>query len=288
MRAISTTRSGRNPTPIAQNAGGWRLIVAIADVAHYVRRGRRAGPGSAPARQLGLFPDRVVPMLPENLSNNLCSLRPEEDRACVAAHIWIDDRGTMRRHRFIRGLMRSAARLTYEQVQAARDGRVDEKTRPLMDERHRPALRGLSDALAEARKRRGTLDLDLPERQVILDNGRPGGAHRSRVRGLDSHRLIEEFMIAANVAAAETLEAQAPAGDVPRSRCSRCSEDRGTREFLETLGLSLAKGQVIRPRCLRASCEQAAGTPYAGWSTSWSCAARPRPFTARRISAISA
>src|SRR5215813_12476211 len=113
------------PDPDPENRGGWHIVVAIADVAWYVR------PGTAldrEARRRGnsvYFPDRVVPMLPEALSNDLCSLQPGVDRACIAAHLWIDSAGRKRRHRFERGLMRSAARLTYEQVQAVHEGRAD-------------------------------------------------------------------------------------------------------------------------------------------------------------------
>jgi ribonuclease R len=249
------------PDSDPQNPGGWHLLVAIADVAHYVRGG---DPLDEEARRRGnsvYFPDRVVPMLPENLSNNLCSLRPGEDRACVAVHIWIDRRGTIRRHRFIRGLMRSAARLTYEQVQAARDGTPDEITGPLMERVIAP-LFGAYEALAEARKRRGTLDLDLPERQVIL--GKDGRVERIEARArFDSHRLIEEFMIAANVAAAETLEHHRQPAMYRVHDAPDAAKVAALREFLETIGLSLAKGQVIRPKMFTRLLEQAADTPYA-------------------------
>jgi ribonuclease R len=249
------------PDPDPQNRGGWHLIVAIADVAHYVR------PGDAldlEARRRGnsvYFPDRVVPMLPENLSNNLCSLRPDEDRACMAVHLWIDAEGRKRRHRFVRGLMRSAARLTYEQVQAARDGAPDDTTGPLLEPVIAP-LYGAFDALAAARRKRGTLELDLPERRVIM--GKDGRIERIEARArFDSHRLIEEFMILANVAAAETLEerrqpAMYRVHDVPDA-----AKIDALREFLETIGLSLAKGQVIRPKMFTRLLEQAARTPYA-------------------------
>ncbi|MDF2764883.1 MAG: rnr, partial [Rhodospirillales bacterium] len=249
------------PDPDPQNPGGWHLIVAIADVAHYVR------PGDAldlEARRRGnsvYFPDRVVPMLPENLSNNLCSLRPDEDRACMAVHLWIDGEGRKRRHRFVRGLMRSAARLTYEQVQAARDGAPDELTGPLLDSVIAP-LYGAYEALASARRRRGTLELDLPERRVIM--GSDGRIERIEARArFDSHRLIEEFMILANVAAAETLEdrrqpAMYRVHDVPDA-----AKIEALREFLETIGLSLAKGQVVRPKMFTRLLEQAARTPFA-------------------------
>ncbi len=249
------------PDPDPRNPGGWHLIVAIADVAHYVRPGSAL---DAEARRRGnsvYFPDRVVPMLPGALSNDLCSLRPDEERACIAVHLWIDRHGTKRRHQFVRGLMRSAARLTYEQVQAAREGASDENAGPLVDGVIVP-LYGAYQVLAEARRRRGTLDLDLPERQVFL--GLDGRIERITARPrFDSHRLIEEFMIAANVAAAETLEER-------RQPCMYRVHDapdpakiEALREFLQTIGLSLAKGQVIRPKMFTRLLEQAARTPHA-------------------------
>jgi ribonuclease R len=121
--------------PDSQSAGpgGWHLVVAIADVAHYVRPDSALDRAAYSRGNSAYFPDRVVPMLPEALSNGWCSLRPDEERGCLAAHLWIDAEGEIRRHRFERGLMRSAARLTYEQVQAARDGEPDETARPLLE-----------------------------------------------------------------------------------------------------------------------------------------------------------
>ena len=108
--------------PDPANPGGWHMVVAIADVAHYVRPGDALDQEARRRANSVYFPDRVLPMLPEALSNGLCSLRPGEDRACVAVHLWHDRRGRKLRHRFLRALMRSRARLTYEQVQAAVDG----------------------------------------------------------------------------------------------------------------------------------------------------------------------
>ncbi len=191
------------PDPDPNNKGGWHVIVAIADVAWYVR------PDDAldrEARRRGnsvYFPDRVVPMLPAQLSNSLCSLRPGEDRACLAAHLRIGPQGGTKSFRFERGLMRSAARLTYEQVQAAHEGHADTTTKKLADHVIDP-LFGAFKALHRARLRRQPLDLDLPERKVQLGaDGRVLGI--APVPRLDSHRLIEEFMIAANVAAAQFL-----------------------------------------------------------------------------------
>ncbi len=244
-----------------ENPGGWRMLVAIADVTHYVptdcaldREAYRRGNSC-------YFPDRVVPMLPEALSNGLCSLKPGEDRACVAVEMAVDRDGNPLRHRFLRGLMRSAARLTYEQVQAARDGAPDALTAPLMDTVIGP-LYGAFGALVRAREARGTLDLDIAETKIELDDdGRVSGIG-SRMR-LDSHRLIEEFMIAANVAAAATLlDHQAPSLYRVHAEPDKAKVE-ALREVLEPLGYSLAKGAVLKPRLFTHILERAAGRPEA-------------------------
>src|SRR5262249_46503936 len=146
------------------------------------------------------FPDRVVPMLPEALSNELCSLKPGVDRACLAVHLWIDTDGRKQRHRFERGIMRSVARLTYEEAQAAREGLVD----CALSRESIAALYDAFAALAKARAERGALELEIAEDRVVLDDeNRPAAILRAE--RLDSHKLIEEFMILANVAAAEQL-----------------------------------------------------------------------------------
>ncbi len=244
------------------NTGGWHLLVAIADVAWYVRPGGALDRAAYERGNSVYFPDRVVPMLPEALSNGWCSLIPGEDRSCLAVHLWIDANGNLRRHRFIRGLMRSAARLTYRQVQAARDGQPDAATEPLADGVIAP-LFGAYLALNEARMKRGVLELDLPERRVIIDPA-SGGIERVEFRErLDSHKLIEEFMICANVAAAEALEAA-------KRPCmyrihDQPPEDKleSLREFLETLAISLPRGQVVRAVDLNRILEKAAGRPEA-------------------------
>jgi ribonuclease R len=218
---------------------GYRLIVAIADVAHYVK------PDSAldkSARERGnscYFPDRVVPMLPEALSNGWCSLKPNEDRGCLFVEMHIDVHGRKLSHQFGRGLMRSAARKTYEQVQAEFED----------DPTSHAHLYAAYTALFAAREARGTLDLDLPERKVELG---PDGqvlsvAPRPR---LDSHRLIEEFMILANVCAAEELERQ----HLPcmyRVHAPPSPEKLDNlRSFLATLDISLQPGDQLHPRDL--------------------------------------
>jgi ribonuclease R len=217
------------------NAGGHRLLVAIADVAWYVRP---EDPLDHAAQERGnsvYFPDRVIPMLPEALSNDLCSLRPNEDRACMAVEMRIDSKGKLLRHRFMRGLMRSRARLTYRQVQRAIDGNPDELTGPLLDPVIRPLYAAYA-ALAAARRKRGTIELELAERQVVLDEAGLPVDIRKRER-VASHMLIEEFMIAANVAAAEALE---KAGEVCLYRVHDKPDTarlEALAQFLERLGV---------------------------------------------------
>ena len=249
------------PDPDPENRGGWHIIVAIADVALYVR------PGTAldrEARRRGnsvYFPDRVVPMLPEILSNDLCSLKPGVDRACFAAHLWIDAAGRKRRHRFERGLMRSVARLTYEQTQAAQEGH-SEGGLPLPRERV-AALFGAYTALATSRASRGALELDIDENRVVLD-GQKQPVAIVRTSRLDSHRLIEELMILANVAAAEELETR-------RQSCMYRIHDAPDLEKLEELrvildeigipGFRLARGQAPKPEMFNRILRRAAAAP---------------------------
>lgn len=239
---------------------GYHLIVAIADVAYYVR------PGSALDREAyrrgnsTYFPDRVVPMLPEALSNDLCSLRPKENRACMAFHLWIDTSGGLKSYKIVRGLMRSEARLTYDQVQAAKDGEPSDLTGPLMDKVINPLYEAY-EILDKARRQRGALDLDLPERKVLIDeNGNMTGV-KNRER-YDSHKLIEEFMILANVAAAQALESQ-KAPCVYRVH-DRPSADKlaSAGEFLDAFGLSLPKGNNVKPAQLNLLLSKAKESPY--------------------------
>ena len=225
------------------NPGGWRITVAIADVAHYVRPGTPLDIEARRRSNSTYFPDRVLPMLPEALSNGLCSLRPNEERACLAMHIWLDRNGQKKKHRVERGLMRSVARLTYEQVQAAKDGKPDDQTGPLFASVIQP-LYGAYQALMQARRKRGTLDLDLPELRILLDEKRHPVDVGRTVR-LDAHRLIEEFMIMANVAAAETLEAKA-------SPCMYRVHDKPDQGKLEGLGQLLKGLGVVRQGIMNA------------------------------------
>jgi len=227
------------------NPEGWRIIVAIADVSWYVRPESRLDKEAYERGNSVYFPDRVVPMLPEALSNGWCSLVPDEDRPCLAADMRIDRDGRIKNHRFFRGLMRSCARLTYEQVQQARDGNPDEHTAPLMASVI-TLLYGAYHALSRWRKDRHALELDIPEKRIVMDTDGKVSDILERDR-LESHQLIEEFMIAANVAAAETLESR-------KQPCMYRVHDQpgmdkieALSQFLQGLGLNFAKGQVVKP-----------------------------------------
>jgi ribonuclease R len=227
------------------NEGGWHLLVAIADVAWYVRAGDALDRDAYVRGNSVYFPDRVVPMLPEQLSNGWCSLKPHEDRPVLAAHMWIDAKGKLFRHQIIRGLMRSEARLTYTQVQAARDGNPDNVTAPLMEKVIAP-LYGAYKVLDEARAKRGALELDLIERKIIVDREGNILGVEPRAR-YDSHKLIEEFMIAANVAAAETLSRSAyPAVYRIHDRPDPERID-GLKEALQTIDVGFPNAGEARP-----------------------------------------
>ncbi|MEM6942965.1 MAG: VacB/RNase II family 3'-5' exoribonuclease, partial [Pseudomonadota bacterium] len=241
------------------NPGGHVVWVAIADVAWYVRPDSAL---DAEARKRGnstYFPDRVAPMLPERLSADLCSLVAGEDRPCLALRIVLDADGQKRTHRFTRALMRSPASLTYEQAQAAEEGNADTATQPFVETAIRPLFAAYR-AAARARDARQPLDLDLPERRVELSTEGVVTGVTTRDR-LDAHRLIEEFMILANVCAAETLEAKR-ADFVYRVHEEPAEEKiEALRETVESIGLTLAKGQVLKTRhlndLLRAAAEGA-------------------------------
>jgi ribonuclease R len=231
---------------------GYRLIVAIADVAHYVKPGSALDKSAGERGNSCYFPDRVVPMLPEALSNGWCSLKPNEDRGCLFVEMHIDVHGRKQSHRFGRGLMRSAARKTYEQVQAEFED----------DPASHAHLYAAYTALFAAREARGTLDLDLPERKVELgpDGQVKNIAPRPR---LDSHRLIEEFMILANVCAAEELEHR----HLPcmyRVHAPPSPEKLDNlRSFLATMDISLQPGDQLHPRDLDRVLKLVAGTDKA-------------------------
>ena len=218
--------------------GGFNAIVAIADVSFYVR------PGSAldkEARKRGnsvYFPDRVVPMLPEILSANVCSLKEGEDRAAMVCHLHVDKDGAVNKTRFTRAIVRIHHNIAYENAQASIDG--GSAPRHLVD------LWNCWRLLEKARHARDPLELELPERRVVLDEKGQIAEIAVRER-LDAHRVVEDFMIAANVAAAKALEAKT-APVVYRVHEPPAREKLiALRDYLATFGRKLALGQVITP-----------------------------------------
>jgi ribonuclease R len=248
------------------NQGGWKAIVAIADVSFYVR------PGSAldkEARKRGnsvYFPDRVVPMLPETLSAEICSLKEGEDRAALVCHLQVSREGQLKSWRFSRARVRIAANIAYEEAQAAINSTLGQErievssptcSMPEIEGDDPPVAPGLVEstlkplwacwrALYAAREKRGPLELDLPERQVVLDEKGRIASVAPRER-LDAHKLIEDYMIAANVAAAKALEGRrAPVMYRDHEPPSR-EKLVALKDYLKTFGVEFALGQVVRP-----------------------------------------
>lgn len=240
------------------NEGGHVVWVAIADVAHYVAPGSKLDREAKKRGNSTYFPDRVVPMLPEALSGDLCSLHEGAVRPCMAVRMVLNAAGNKISHRFTRGLMKSHASLNYIQTQAAQDGDADAQTKPLLKTVIEPLYAAYAAALKE-RANRQPLHLDLPERKIELsDDGHVTSvAFRDR---FDAHKLIEEFMILANVCAAETLEAK------KQPFLYRVHEEPspekldGLREVVTAAGLILAKGQVLKTQHLNRLLDAAAGT----------------------------
>ena len=227
------------------NVGGFIVTVAIADVASYVRPGSALDNEALERGNSVYFPDRVVPLLPERISNDLCSLKPGVDRAALAVRMVIAVDGRKRAHSFHRILMRSAGKLAYPQAQAAIDGKPDDITSPLLE----PALKPLWAAwklVKVARDHRGPLELDLPERKILL---KPDGTVDRVVvpERLEAHRLIEDFMILANVAAAEELEAKHTPLIYRVHDAPALEKLAALREFLKTLDISLPQANTVKP-----------------------------------------
>jgi len=249
----------------ADGEGGWNAVVAIADVSFYVRPGSELDREARARGNSVYFPDRVVPMLPEELSADICSLKEGEDRAAMACHLKIDREGNLKSWRFTRAKVRIAANIAYEDAQAAIDAASEERIEvssptcsmpdvegPVPRELVATALKPLWAcwrALFAARQKRDPLELDLPERRVVLDEkGRIASiAPRDR---LDAHRLVEDFMIAANVAAARALEAKkAPVMYRVHEPPSR-EKLVALKDYLATFGIEFALGQVVKPGTL--------------------------------------
>ena len=241
-----------------KNEGGHILWVAIADVAAYVTQGSALDREARKRGNSTYFPDRVVPMLPDRLSGDLCSLHEGVPRACIAVRMVLDAKGNKLSHAFHRGLMRSPASLHYEEVQEAIDGNPNDRCGPLLEPVLRP-LYATYEALKKARAVRQPLELDLPERRIELTDAGEVKSVNFKDR-LDAHRLIEEFMVLANVAAAETLLSK------KMPLLFRIHEEpaqeklEALRETAQAAGFNLAKGQVLQTAHLNRLLNDAAGT----------------------------
>jgi ribonuclease R len=249
------------PDTDEKNPGGWIVWVAIADVAAYVRSGSALDREARDKGNSVYFPDRVEPMLPERLSNGLCSLREGENRACMAVRMVFGADGRKRSHRFVRGLMRSAAKLSYEQAQAAIDGRVDDKTGPILETILKPLWAAYA-TLQKGRDVRSPVEITSLERKVAMDEMGRIASITPRA-SLDAHRLIEEMMIQANVSAAEMLEAKRSpliyrVHDAPSPEKLQALAD-----FLETIGVRWTRGETVRTDRFNRLLEQVRDTPHA-------------------------
>lgn len=239
---------------------GWRLVVAIADVSHYVRPGDEIDQEAERRATSIYFPDRVLPMLPEALSNGLCSLNPRVDRLSMVCDMRISARGEVSRSRFYRAVMRSAARLTYDDVQAARDGDLAVRSRlgglwPRIAD-----LYGVHQVLAAARARRGALDLDLPE--VKIELGGDGRIEKISLRDRnDAHRLIEECMISANVEAGRFPGRREMSGLYRVHAGPDPEKFEDLRLMLQALGCKVTAQAAIRTRDLNRLLHDLAGRP---------------------------
>lgn len=245
------------PDPDEANPDGFIVTVAIADVAAYVQPGSALDREALKRGNSVYFPDRVVPMLPERLSNDLCSLKEDVDRPALAVRMTFSAEGKKLRHSFHRVTMRSAAKLAYPQAQAAIDGNPDDKTAALLEPVLKP-LWSAYGALRRGRQAREPLELDLPERKIIL---KPDGTvdRVTTPERLDAHKLIEEFMIQANVAAAETLENKRQPLIYRTHDGPSLAKQESLREFLQTIGISLARGAQLRPSQMNRILERVRG-----------------------------
>lgn len=243
-----------------KNAGGFVVWVAIADVAFYVPSNSALDRDAREKGNSTYFPDRVEPMLPHSLSSNLCSLREKETRACMAVRMVFDAEGRKIEHKFVRGLMRSAAKLSYEQAQNAIDGTPDEKTGPILETILKP-LWAAHACLTRGRQMRGPLSITSTERRVHLN---PDGTVRAIEPRtvLEAHQLIEEMMIQANVCAAETLEKHKTPLVYRVHETPSLEKMNNLADFLATIGHKWNKGEPPRTERFNRLLEQVKDTEH--------------------------
>lgn len=240
---------------------GWRLLVAIADVGNYVQPGMALDKHAYERGTSVYFPNRVIPMLPEVLSNGLCSLNPDVDRLCMVCEMHITSKGKIRDFRFHEAVMRSHARLTYNQVAAALvDG--DKVLRKELGAvlPHLEHLFALYRVLQSVRRKRGSVDFELPETQILFDENKRIDRIVARERN-DAHRLIEEFMLAANICAAEFIEKNKLPAPYRVHPAPNDEKIEALREFLFEFGLSLGGGDSPQAGDFATVLEAVSGRP---------------------------
>jgi len=243
---------------VSRTAGGYRLVVAIADVAHYVRPG---GPLDREALRRATsvyFPGTVLPMLPERLSNGICSLNPDVDRLCTVCDLALDKSGKPLQADIYEAVMRSHARLTYTRVAEALQGDADPQLRPLLEDLK--AAHELSKKLTRQRQLRGSIDFDLPEAKIVLDEQGQVAEIARRPRN-DAHRLVEEFMLAANEAVARFFEVRG----LPTVYRIHDQPDQEKLDAFAALarshGFDLPAGEELTPRVLNDFLQAVEGKP---------------------------
>ncbi|UTO29241.1 ribonuclease R [Bartonella harrusi] len=226
-----------------ENPDGWIIVVAIADVSYYVKTGSALDKEALKRGNSVYFPDRVVPMLPERISNNLCSLREEKERPALAVRMIFDTNGNKQRHSFHRVVVRVFAKLSYQEVQSAIEGNINEKSAPVFESVLQPLWEAYG-RLKIARNRRQPLELELAEKKIILDQN---GCIKDVVNEphLEAHRLIEEFMIQANIAASETLKEHHQPFIYRIHDQPSLAKQEVLRTFLQSLGISLSRGAEL-------------------------------------------
>ncbi|WP_336294685.1 ribonuclease R [Bartonella sp. CB169] len=225
------------------NSGGWIVVVAIADVSYYIKTGSALDKEALKRGNSVYFPDHVVPMLPEHISNNLCSLREGKERPALAVRMIFDANGNKRKHSFHRTMVRIAAKLSYQEIQLAIEGNINKKIAPFFESVLQPLWEAY-ECLKAARNRRQPLKLEIAEKKVILDKN--GCIKNVLIEPhLEAHRLIEEFMIQANIAASETLkEYNQPLIYRIHDKPSLAKQEV-LRNFLKSLGISLSRGAEL-------------------------------------------
>lgn len=248
------------PDEDKKNKDGFHIIVAIADVAYFVRPHTALDDCARERGNSVYFPDRCIPMLPEKLSADLCSLKPDVDRPCLAAHLWINKNGKLIKYKFVRAMMRSAARLNYHEVQNVFDGKMPEMNKELRA--HILDLKAAYEVLAQAREKRSALDLDVIEREIELNDKGQVASIMPRER-LDSHKTVEEFMILANVAAAEALEEYGVPAMYRIHEPPSAEKAVALQSFLATIGIKAGKTGKLNGDDLNKILDKVRGTPRA-------------------------